>query len=206
MHCLRYSTASVVSTMGLLWGCLDSTPATSPTQAPATLNYTNGPQAPNAIVFRGTFGALAFSGDPDNTLALAINFLPSASAQDICNDPLAAVNFAEGSGQVIFTPSGRYPLTTVGHGLYTAVYAYGKDPLTDFCQLVGAPIVGTGTSDVTSNVSNVGDGSFAEYTEINGTIDLTAGGTARLHAIQQFTVRPDGTVVNDWARITLTPL
>jgi hypothetical protein len=86
------------------------------------------------------------------------------------------------------------------------VYQYGGGLLTDICQLVGSAVVGTGTGRFTQLLEFADPlGATAVHVTVRGTIDLVAGGQARVFGTERVTILPDGTLLFDEVRIRLTP-
>ena len=94
----------------------------------------------------------------------------------------------------------------MGRDVNLVVYEFGAGPVTDACQLVGAPVVGTGTGDFNYTVLATAGGAVALHVTAQGTIDLVSGGQARVFATARITVLPDGTLLFDEERVRLTPL
>ena len=87
------------------------------------------------------------------------------------------------------------------------MYQFGGGLVTDICQqLVGAPIVGTGTGQFTNLLQSAGPGGTIFHITVQGTIDLATGGQARLFGTSRITILADGTQLFDEERISLTPL
>jgi hypothetical protein len=148
--------------------------------------------------------AFVLGGDPSNPLALQVGFDPGATPQEICADPVG--QGLNGVGQIVFTPSGGALTHGSGRDVNLVVYEFGGGPVTDVCQLIGAPVVGTGTGDFTYNILALSNGGFVAHITAHGTLDLATGGQARLFATARVVVRPDGTLQFDEEQVRLTPL
>jgi hypothetical protein len=93
------------------------------------------------------------------------------------------------------------------HDVYLVVYDFGGGIVSNICQLVGAPVLGTGTADYTFEAVVTGQGAdFVIHITLHGVIDLVSGGQARIQATAQAVVLPDGTLLFDEERVRLTPL
>jgi len=87
------------------------------------------------------------------------------------------------------------------------VYDFGGGNVSNICQLVGAPVLGTGTADYTFESIVTGQGAnFVIAITLHGVIDLVSGGQARVQATAQAVILPDGTFLFDRERVRLTPL
>jgi hypothetical protein len=175
-------------------GCGDSPRMTGPAD----------PTAPSPRVERfGHSDAFVFGGDPTNPLALQIGFDAGVTVEDICTGSPGLPN---GLGQLILTPPGGALLHGSGQDVNLVVYEFGGGPVTDPCQVVGAPVVGSGTGDFTYNILTLSNGAFVAHITAHGIVDLVSGGQARLFATVRVTVRPDGTLLFDEEQVRLTPL
>jgi hypothetical protein len=190
------STAALAGALAL--GCADQQ---SP-MAPAA-----DPSSPSVVERLPAFAALQMGGDPSNPLALQAGYLPGVTAEDICADPSARVDTEAQKGQDVFTPSGGLHEHVSGRDVHLVLYQFGGGPVTTQCQLVGAPVLGTGTGNFTWNV-NVGGpgGPVVIHLTIHGTIDLVGGGQARVLGTARVLILPDGTLFFDEERVRLTPL
>jgi hypothetical protein len=179
----------------LALGCDDSPRLTAPADPPA----------PSFRAERFIFvNAFALGGDPSNPLVLQAGYDAGAFAADICADPFG--HGLNGLGRIVITPSRRFALHTSGRDVNLVVYQFGAGPVTDICQLVGAPVVGTGTGKFTFNASDGARGALVTHVTAHGTIDLVSGGQARVWATARVTFRPDGTLLFDEEQVRLTPL
>jgi hypothetical protein len=181
----------------LLLGCDDRSPVTAP--AAPSESPTPSFRAERLPFIAG----LQLGGDPDNPLALQAGYDPGTTAEDICADPTAGVT---GEGAILFTPSGGIHINVADRDANLVVYQFAGGPVTEPCQLVGAPVVGTGTGKFTYHVSDTGPGALTAHVTVQGTIDLVGGGRARLLGTARVVVLPDGSVRFDEERVRLTPL
>jgi hypothetical protein len=182
-------------TSALALGCGDQPQLTAPGDLP------NPSLAAERFIHLDAF---LLGGDPGNPLALQAGFDAGLTAEDIC-----AGDFGEGPhglGQIVLTPSGGALLHSLGRDVNLVVYEFGAGPVTDGCQLVGAPVVGTGTGNFNYTVLATGHGAFTVHVTLQGTIDLVSGGQAGVFGTARVTVLPDGTLLFDEERVRLTPL
>jgi hypothetical protein len=147
---------------------------------------------------------VVLGGVPSNPFAVQAGFGAGTTAEDVCNG--AGVETAGQKGQDIFTPAGGFEEHVRAVDVNIVVYEFSAGPVTGPCQLVGAPVVGTGTGEFTTTSHFHSSGSLVIHWTIHGTIDLVSGGQARLLAKAQVVVRPDGTLVLDNEPVSLTPL
>ncbi len=152
-----------------------------------------------------------FGGDPRDGLAVAVGYItPIASLAEICADPTASdIPVTGGRLQFVSTPSGSVQATFTSAHEAVTVFRYGEGIVTSACQLVGAPVVATGTVTVSlhqTKVTGEGPGASLFGATLEGLVTLTSGGTARIHGTLQFVVRPDGSIQIDRERVSLTPL
>jgi hypothetical protein len=144
-------------------------------------------------------------GDPSNPLAVQAGYLAGFTAEDICPDTgeLADPN---AQGQAIFTPPGGLHISVSARDVSLVVYQFGEGIVTDVCQLVGAPVLGTGSGKYSTQLNVSGPGATVLDITVQGVIDLVSGGQARVLATAQVTILPDGTLLFDDERARLTPL
>lgn len=178
-----------------LLGCRDGPTLTEP------VNSETAVARAERVVWADAF---VMGGDPSNPLALQAGFDPGVTVEDICADP-SGLNL-NGIGQAVFTPPGGFLSHTSAKDAVLVVYQFGGGPVTDPCQVVGAPIVGTGTGSFTFKVSDPGPGAIAIHVTVHGTIDLTSGGRARLFATARIILLPDDSLLFDVERVRLTPI
>jgi hypothetical protein len=149
--------------------------------------------------------AFQMGGDPSNPLALGVALDADVTAEDIC-----AGNFTpdqnQGFGQGIFTPSGGVHIHTSGRDVNLVLYQFGGGPVSGPCDLVGSPILGTGTGKFTYSLQVSGPGAVTSHVTVQGTIDLVSGGQARVLGTARVTILPGGTLLFDEERVRLTPL
>jgi len=148
---------------------------------------------------------LVIGGDPSNPLALMIGFDAGTTPEQACDDPGGhGLNLI---GQVIFLPEGGVQLRVSGKSIYLVVLEFGGGPVTDVCQLNDAPIIATGTGKATFEALAPKPGAaFAAHVTVQGIVDLVSGGQARVLGTARVTVLPDGTLLFDEERVTLTPI
>ena len=166
------------------------------------------PSSPSARAERfPAFAALQMGGDPSNPLALQAGYLPGVTAEDICADPFQGVDTEAQTGQDVFTQPGGFHERVSGRDVHLVLYQFGGGPVVEQCQLVGAPVLGTGTGNFSWNL-NVGrsGGRVVIHLTIHGTIDLVSGGQARVLGTARVLILPDGTLFFDEERVRLTPL
>ena len=179
----------------LLLGCHDQPRLTAPDESP-------GPSLrAEHFVHLNNF---LMGGDPSNPLALQAGFDPGMTAEQVCEDPFG--HGVTGEGPIVFTPPGGIHTHTSDRDASLVVYQFGGGPVSDPCQLVGAPVVATGTGKFTYKESISGRGAHVVHITVQGTVDLVAGGQARLWAGARVTILPDGSLRRDDERVRLTPL
>jgi hypothetical protein len=111
---------------------------------------------------------------------------------------------------VVLTPSGKIPTHAVTQEANVQVFEFSAGIVTDPCDLLDAPLVATGTVFFTHIATfeppGSAPGSFRIHVTVHGIVDLVEGGQARLRAIANFVIRPDGTLVKDQEPVTLQPI
>jgi hypothetical protein len=185
----------------LVLGCWDQPSPAEPsaTGPDPTLGATNAPSASGATVVRAPFGPGVLSGHVQ--YAVAVGF--EAPFAEHCND-LESPN-QPGSTLIVFTPSGRVHVKGSGKTVTVRVYEFpGVAPSN--CDLVGAPLVATGTVDFNLTVIDGAPGAVHVGVKFRGVVNLIGGGQARLHATGFTLVKPNGSFAFDRVRITLRPL
>jgi hypothetical protein len=197
---LAVSLLSVV----LLPSCTDSGRVTAPAEADVARD---GPSH-RAIVHRDVGTATALGGGPPTNLAVLVG--TESSIEAVCTD-FSTTTPSPQRGILVEAPSGKAPNHFVSREAFVQVFEYSAGIVTDFCQLVGAPIVATGRAFFTQSGNQIfgpgsGPGSFAIHVTVHGIVDLTAGGQARLHGAWRLEITPDGTLVKDQEPVTLKPL
>ena len=192
--------APLVFALAVLAACAKDTP-TTPSLAAANAPPTSGPN-----VIRGPFGPGTISG-ADEELTVAVGF--EEPFAEHCAD-LESPN-QPGSAQLVFTPSGGSHFRQSGQDLNVVVFEFAGLS-TDACEdLVGAPVVATGTARL-SLASNdlvgggTGPGADVVSVTLNGVVNLVSGGRARLHVTTVTLLKPDGTFAFDHVRIALRPI
>jgi hypothetical protein len=182
-------------TSALALGCGDQPQLTAPGDPP------NPSLAAERFIHLDAF---LLGGDPSNPLALQAGYDPGVTQEDICADPFN--QGLNGVGQIVLTPPGGALLHSLGRDVNLVVYEFGAGPVTGPCQLVGAPVVGTGTGKFQYTVLATGHGALTLHVTVQGTVDLVSGGQARLFATARVTVLPDSALLFDEERVRLTPL
>ncbi len=149
--------------------------------------------------------AFVMGGDPSNPLAMMVGYDAGTTPDDACDDPLSqGLNLI---GQVIFLPQGGVQLRVSGKEINLVVLEFGGGPVTDVCQLVGAPIIASGTGKATlESLAPKPGAALVAHATVQGIVDLVSGGQARVLGTARVTVLPDGTLLFDEERVTLTPL
>jgi hypothetical protein len=182
---------------GLVLGCAEQ-------QAP-TVAAENSPAPSVRAELIPVFAAFQMGGDPSNPLALQVGWEPGVTAEDICVDPNEGVDSLAMRGQDVFTPSGGLHERISAREVQLVVYEFGGGPVTSQCQLVGAPVLGTGTGNFTWNFNQGGQGRAVIHLTVHGTVDLTGGGQARVLGTARVLILPDGTLFFDEERVRVTP-
>lgn len=133
-----------------------------------------------------------------------VGFDPGTTAEDVRADP-----FGHGNnliGQVILTPQGGALFHVSGKDVSLVVLEFGEGPVTGQCQLVGAPVIATGTGKATSvSLAPRPGAALVAHVTVQGVVDLVSGGQARVLGTARVTVLPDGTLLFDEERVTLNP-
>lgn len=181
----------------LTFGCADQ-------QSPTGL--ITDPLAPSLGTERvPVLSPVLLGGDPGNPLAVQAGYLAGFTAEDICPDNGEHVD-PNAQGQAIFSPSGKVIVSVSARDVNLVVYEFGEGVVTDICQLVEAPILGTGSGQYSTQLIVSGPGATVLHITLRGVIDLVSGGQARVNATAQVTILPDGTLLFDEERVRLTPL
>jgi hypothetical protein len=175
----------------LVLGCADQQ---SPTASPA-------PSFRAEHVTLGT--AIFFGGDPTNPLVVTAGYEAGITPADVC---AGNGGIPQGVGKGVLTPPGGFHGHTFGRDVNLVVFAFGGGPVTDACQLIGAPLVATGTGKFTFNVEDSGPGATVLHATVQGVVDLASGGQARVFGTARVTILPDGTLLFDEERVRLTPI
>jgi hypothetical protein len=199
---MRPVTCSLVLS-ALSVACADA-PTTPPQPSLPAFDAAHAPPAsgPNVVRAPG-LNVLALGGDPANPLAVIAGL--EGPIADFCSPAGAPVS--DHFFQLVFTPAGRVQVAITGREVALQVFEYGAGIVTDACQLIGAPLIATGTGTVRFGVHDAagGPGGTTVHATVRGIVNLTGGGQARLLATAQVTVRPDKSLVIDNERVTLTP-
>jgi hypothetical protein len=193
---MRRLTQSLMASV-LYVACADAPTNTTEPTLPALATKAPPTSGPNVV--RGPFSPGVLSGDAG--LAVAVGF--EEPFADHCADLESPDQ--PGSTQVVFTPPGGFHVKQSGHGLSVTVYEFEGVLTGNVCELVGAPVVATGTANFTLTVGG-GTGAENAVVIIRGVVDLTSGGQARLLATTHVLIRPDGSFAFDHTRISLRSL
>ena len=165
----------------------------------------NAPTTSGPNVSRGNPVAFTIGPDPQSGLLLEAGFdapFTALNCTDLASFPLSLTQ------QHVFTPSGHFHTTTLPQDVSVDVFLL-EGGFTDFCQLIDAPVVATGTASVrVTEAYGADDGSGATTINftVNGVLDLTSGGRARVLGTAHIVIRPDGSLVRLSETIRLTPL
>jgi hypothetical protein len=187
---------TAVLTGALMLGCGEPQSPTAPADQPApSLRAERVP----------VFSPVLLGGDPSNPLAVQAGYEAGLTAEDICPDTGEHVD-PNSQGQAVFTPPGGLHISVSARDVSLVVYDFGEGIVTDICQLVGAPVLGTGSGKYSTQLSVSGPGATVLHITVHGIIDLVSGGQARVLATAQVTILPDGTLLLDRERVSLTPL
>jgi len=160
-------------------GILDSS------NAGPTVFFSNAPPTSGPNIVRGVPLAVG-AVDLETNLVVFAGFsetLTAANCANIENIPLSG----ELTQQQVSTPSGREQFTSPRQEVAVTVYQLVGEP-TDLCSVVSGPIVATGTVTAVWGEKNVpppgelGPGAGIQFVTLNGVVELTEGGQARLLA------------------------
>ena len=151
------------------------------------------------------FSPVLLGGDPSNPLAVQAGYEAGLTAEDICPDTGEHVD-PNSQGKAHFTPSDGVHISVSARDVSLVVYDFGEGIVTDICQLVGAPVLGTGSGKYSTQLGVSGPGATVLHITVQGIIDRVSGGQARVLATAQVTILPDGTLLFDEERVRLTPL
>ncbi len=197
---MRYARLAQLLTVcaAALLGCSESTPVTAPPEVP-------DPAFAGATVDRNLVLNAVFASGPPNNLALRVGDEDTerqCTGQEVIASPQR--------GQAVFTPSGVLNLHSFSQEVFVEVFDFagtGGFGGTDFCDVFGADILATGTVTFTEvvHLPREATGVVSAHVTVNGIVDLSAGGQARLHATAQFVVGANG-IVLDQTQISLTPI
>jgi hypothetical protein len=196
--------APAVLLAALALGCESPTAAHRTTAAPH-LDFTSGPSSlPN--VLRSKEQLFFAWPDFDNDMAILVN--PPA-------DPAEPADLRECGGTQL--PAELVAVQSVGElrGVIKQVrlardvriYVYQPAPPT-FPALCAAVPIASGTGNLTStdnDLLDTGNGVHAIGYRAQGTVELVGGGTARVTAVLQLLIRPDGTLQVVVGKVMLHP-
>jgi hypothetical protein len=205
MHSTRFLPSSPLISLALLVGCGDTDPVTIPGD-PEAAQFAAAPAASRsgAEVIRDIDLTTILAVGPPTNLALAVGY------EDVATECAGGdVIISPHRGQAVVTPSGKGQLHTFSRESFVQVFN-NSEAVAEICDLPGAGVVASGTvtfSQVVHEDEVPGaPGAFSLHATVKGTVDLTSGGQARLSAMWQFVVRPDGTTVLNQVTIRLTPI
>lgn len=205
-----------LATLGILFlaACENAvTVPAAPDSAPALAKAEKGSGSGATVIKEGVIINWLMGGDPRDQLALVVGIEPPLP--DLCTGTDDPVGFSPARAQAVVTPAGRVPVYSFQREAYVEVYQYGGGIVTDGCQLVGAPVAATGRvrsmSTITDASAEFGDGiggpgASTLHVTVQGVVDLTSGGQARLFGTVRVVIGPDGELLMDEERIRLTPL
>jgi hypothetical protein len=200
MPSTRFLPSAPLISLALLVGCGGSDLVTTPSDAKTTrFEATPAASQSGAEVIKDWI-ITTIIVDPN--LALAVGF------EDLATECAGGdVIVSPQRGQAVFTPSGKGQLHTFTREAFVQVFE-NSPTVEELCDLPAAPVAsGTVTfSQVVHEVPEGAPGAFSLHVTVQGTVDLTSGGQARLIATAQVVIRPDGTAVLDLATIKLTPI
>jgi hypothetical protein len=204
-HPLTLASALCTCLAFTLGACAEApTGTTAPPRPPLAAATAPSQSGPNVVRFPFAPGVLS---GPDAELAVAVGF--ENPFADHCADFVSPGQ--PGSTQIVLTPPGGLQAQQSGHDLNVVVFQFAG-VVGDYClDLVGAPVVATGTANLTLTSNDLvfgglaGPGAHGVQVTIHGVVDLASGGQARLFATTHVLVRPNGSGF-DHTRIVLTPL
>jgi hypothetical protein len=186
--------------------CADSDNLTTPGDAVVPVSaQRNAPTTSGPNVTRGLPVAFTIGPDPQSGLLLEAGFdapFTALNCTDLSSFPLSLTQ------QQVSTPSGHLHFTTLPQEVSVDVFLI-EGGFTNFCQLVDAPVVATGTATVRVTEAYGADGGSGATTinfTVHGVLDLTSGGSARVLGTAHLIIRPDGSLVRLSETIRLTPL
>jgi hypothetical protein len=184
----------------LLASCSDSEQVTAPveTDKPNFVPGPHTPQAPCPIIDR-TIPAGLFQADTTSSLALIAG--ADVPLEQACADPQSLV--VPGLSQAVFPPPGGENFIFTGDvtAQVFQVTGGGSGP----CD-ASVSLLSSGTVTLRAELTLTARGTVVLHTALTGVVDLVSGGQALLRSLGQLVVRPDGSLVQDRARITLKPL
>jgi hypothetical protein len=176
----------------------DATVAPGTESEQADLTFTNGPASPGHVVFRAQNGDLIFLvPDIADNLSASIGL---AETFDSWCDPTAPVTITPVDFQALEKGNGQLGVLFQSRSLPVIVYGVGT---VEFCpDLIGAPIVATGTAQFTFNDRDFEDPPSYGY-RATGELTLTSGGTAHFTGVVKWVTTGAGQV-RVHSQITLT--
>ena len=199
MQSRRFVALAGLTVLTFLPGCTDQKSTTEGNTPEVSNNFTNGPSSPSHVVFRGQFGDFIFLV-PD----LADNLTASIGTPETFDawcDPTAPVTITPVDFQALDKANGQLGMLFRSRSLPVIVYGVGT---VEFCpDLIGAPIVATGTVQFTSTDRDFDDPPSYGY-RATGELTLTGGGTAHFTGVVKWVTTGAGQV-RVHSQITLTP-
>ena len=157
-----------------------------------------------AEVIRTNVG-FAFGADLNSQLAVVAGFDVGVTPADLC-----AENFdiSDNSiAHIVLTPSGGFHESATSREEEVPVLVFEfAGGLSSYCDLVGAPLIASGTVKYTFSAQLPSSGILAFSWTVHGIVDLESGGQARLFGSTRAVILPDGSVLFDESRVRLTPL
>lgn len=202
---MRHTTGSLCaagfSALLLVSGCSgDETAAAPSTESEAwDPAFIAGPASPGHVVFRGQNGDFIFLvPDIADNLSASIGL---AETFDSWCDPNAPVTITPVDFQALEKPNGQLGMLFKSRSLPVIVYGVGT---VEFCpDLIGAPIVATGTAQFTFNDRDFDDPPSYGY-RATGELTLSSGGTAHFTGVVKWVTTGAGQV-RVHSQITLAP-
>ena len=190
-------TSSLFVSITLLAGCEDADRLTRPADTP--------PAQVGATIDRTLVLFTVFASGPPADLGLIAaleNTESFCAGEDFEASPQR--------GQLILTPSEKAHLLSFTREGFVEVFDFagtGGFLGTQFCDLLGAPLLASGRVTLSQIVHDPGGshGALVAHVTANGVVDLASGGQARLHATAQVVIRPNGSVL-DKTSISLEPI
>jgi hypothetical protein len=196
---------SALLPLTLLAGCTDSAtlPTAADTPAPAFAQG-NAPPTSGPNVQRGVPAGFSLGADPETQLVVLAGI--ETTVEQLCADPVnVPVTLLQ---QVVATPSGHVQFNAPPQEVRVDVFQFAGGIVTDACQLIGAPLVATGTATARFVQVNLGGGesrAAAINATVHGIVELVTAGQARVQASGHIQFK-DGVIVLDKETVTLTPL
>jgi hypothetical protein len=184
--------------LALLVGCAD--PGGLPTDQ-GTETHAGPPKFDRAQVIRTDVGVLI--SEPGNPLLVMMGFATGVTLSDFCSGNRS--NSPNSIAHVVIPP-GWPPdaFLAASHGQDVPVLVYEFQG--DICDGVGESLIASGTGRFHFSDKHLRNGRSIGNFGAQATVDLVAGGQARLVVTGPFYVLPGGFVKLDKTRVRLTPL